>query len=120
MTESIQEGGARKRQKRLFVRPATSDDIPEIREVMHASYPRGTELYTESMLRGQINRFPEGQFVADFDGRVVGYCASFRIDGDKALAPHSWHDITGQGFASRHDDAGDYLYGLEVFALKQD
>ena len=101
--------------RRLFVRTASTDDIAEIREVMRASYPSGTEVYTESMLRGQINRFPDGQFVAEFDGQVVGYCASFRIDADKALGPHTWHDITGQGFGSRHDDEGEYLYGLEVF-----
>lgn len=103
------------RPKRLLVRSAKLEDIPSIREVMKASYPRGVELYTAGMLRGQINRFADGQFVAEYDGKVVGYCSSFRVGGDRALSQHTWHDITGQGYASRHDPQGDYLYGLEVF-----
>ncbi len=31
-----------------------------------------------------------------------------------ALAPHTWHEITGNGFASRHDPDGDWLYGMDV------
>ena len=37
------------------------------------------------MIRGQINNFPEGQFVAVYDGKIVGYCASSRIDEAIAL-----------------------------------
>ena len=54
-------------------------------------------------VRGQINNFPEGQFVAVFEGAIVGYCASSRIDEAVALAPHDWATITGNGFGSRHD-----------------
>lgn len=82
---------------------------------MRESYPKGTQIYTEAMLRGQLNRFPEGQLVAEYDGRVVGYCASFRVAEELALADHDWNGITAQGFAARHDDEGAYLYGLEVF-----
>ena len=101
--------------RRLYIREATLTDIPQIRQVMVDSYPDGTLPYTRSMLRGQINRFARGQFVAVYDDRVVGYSASFRVSGELALGPHNWHDITGQGFASLHDDEGEYLYGLEVF-----
>jgi predicted amidohydrolase/ribosomal protein S18 acetylase RimI-like enzyme len=100
-------------QTRLVIRPATPADIPAIGEVLVAGYPKGTPPYTHGMLRGQINRFPLGQFVAQYGEQLVGYCASFRI-GDAALKPHNWHAITGQGFASRHDDEGEYLYGMEV------
>jgi hypothetical protein len=45
---------------------------------------------------------------------VVGYCASSRIDEAVALAPHDWATITGNGFGSRHDATGDWLYGIEM------
>jgi len=45
---------------------------------------------------------------------VVGYCATFRISGEIALKPHTWVEITGNGYASRHDSEGDWLYGMEV------
>jgi len=66
------------------------------------------------MLRGQINRFPEGQFVAEYNGNIVGYCATFIIEGRLAKKPHSWDEITGGGYASRHDPDGDYIYGMEM------
>ena len=100
---------------RLFVRNATLKDIPAIIKLSRRVY-EGTGMYgyTEGPLTGQINTFPEGQFVAVLGDRVVGYCATFRIDGEIALAAHSWTAITGNGYASRHDPEGDWLYGMEV------
>jgi predicted amidohydrolase/GNAT superfamily N-acetyltransferase len=66
------------------------------------------------MLRGQITQFPGGQFVVVHQERVIGYCATFIIDGKIAFRPHTWMEITGGGYASRHDSEGDYLYGMEA------
>jgi len=71
--------------------------------------------YSPAMLRGQINHFQEGTFVAVYKEEIVGYCATFAISGEIALRPHTWNEITGGGYASRHDPEGDYLYGMEVF-----
>ena len=70
--------------------------------------------YSAAALRGQINHFPAGQFVATVADQVVGYCATFRIGGDVGLKPHNWTEITGNGYASRHDHHGEWLYGMEV------
>lgn len=69
---------------------------------------------TQRMVRSQIVAFPEGQFVAELDGEIVGHCATFIIGEAAAMAPHSWEEITGDGLASRHDETGDWLYGMEV------
>lgn len=99
--------------KRLFIRQAHYADIPALVRLSEKVY--GTEnAFNEDMFRGQINIFPEGQFVAEYGGEVVGHCATFIISGKIALKPHSWKEITGYGFASRHDSNGDYLYGMEV------
>jgi predicted amidohydrolase/GNAT superfamily N-acetyltransferase len=45
---------------------------------------------------------------------VVGYCATFIIEEKYALSPHTWTEITGNGYASRHNPDGDWLYGMEV------
>jgi predicted amidohydrolase/GNAT superfamily N-acetyltransferase len=66
------------------------------------------------MLRSQQTHFPEGQFVVEYEGNIVGYCATFRIDEAVALAPHTWMQITGGGMGSRHKPDGDWLYGMEV------
>ncbi|MDH5570949.1 MAG: GNAT family N-acetyltransferase [Gammaproteobacteria bacterium] len=102
-------------QARLQIRNARLSDVASIRDLVERVYAgSGTPIYSESMLRGQINRFPEGQFVAEFDGHIVGYCATFIIEGRLAKRHHSWDEITGGGFASRHDPEGDYLYGMEM------
>ncbi len=98
---------------RLIIRNATLADVGAIRELSRRVY--GDDLaYTLGHIRGQINNFPEGQFVADYGGQVVGYCATFITEEALALAPHTWTEITGGAFASRHDPDGDVLYGMEV------
>ncbi len=102
-------------EQRLFVRPASLSDIPGIIALSRRVYA-GTGMYgyTKGPLTGQINTFPDGQFVAMLGDTVVGYCATFRMAGEIALAPHDWTSITGNGYASRHDPEGDWLYGMEV------
>jgi predicted amidohydrolase/GNAT superfamily N-acetyltransferase len=36
------------------------------------------------------------------------------IASDVAQKPHTWLEITGAGFAARHDPEGDMLYGMDV------
>ncbi|WP_006787413.1 bifunctional GNAT family N-acetyltransferase/carbon-nitrogen hydrolase family protein [Thiorhodospira sibirica] len=100
---------------RLEVRNATHADVPALMALTARAY-QGTGMhgYTEGNLNGQINHFPEGQFVATVDKRIVGYCATFRITEDLIDRPHSWNEITGNGYASRHDPNGEWLYGMEV------
>lgn len=98
---------------RLIVRQARLSDVPAVAALSRRVYAPAP-WNTQRMVRSQINNFPEGQFVAELEGEIVGYCATFMIAGDIALKPHSWDEITGDGLASRHDPNGDYLYGMEI------
>ncbi len=98
---------------KLVVRRATIKDVKAIAELGRRVYSPNPAL-TSRMIRGQINNFPEGQFVAEYDGQIVGHCATFIISGKIALKPHTWDEITADGYASRHDPEADYLYGMEV------
>jgi predicted N-acetyltransferase YhbS len=104
---------SKKSPARLEVRLAVPADVPAILALISRAYP-GSENYSPGQIFGQINNFPDGQFVAIYEGAVVGYCASSRIDEAIALAPHDWTTITGNGFGSRHDPTGDWLYGIEM------
>jgi predicted amidohydrolase/ribosomal protein S18 acetylase RimI-like enzyme len=103
----------KRRDARLEVRQATPADVPGIVALVDKVYDRISG-YSRGMIRGQINNYPDGQFVALYEGKIVGYCASMRLDERLALAPHSWEEITNDGFASRHDPTGDWLYGFEM------
>lgn len=98
---------------KLITRNATLDDAIAIRKLIEKVYPHFPS-YSIDQLSGQINNYPQGQFVAVYEDIIVGYCATFRISGDLALKAHTWGEITGGGFASRHDPEGEYLYGMEV------
>ncbi len=98
---------------KLEVRVAVPADVQGILALISRTYP-GIDNYSAGQVRGQINNFPDGQFVALLEGAIVGYCASSRIDEAVALAPHDWATITGNGFGSRHDATGDWLYGIEM------
>lgn len=100
-------------QAKLTVRIARTEDVEAITALCRKVYP-AMPPYSETQVRAQILNYPEGQFVAVYEGHIAGYCATFRISGEIALAPHTWKEITGAGFASRHDPKGDFLYGMEV------
>jgi predicted amidohydrolase/GNAT superfamily N-acetyltransferase len=97
----------------LEIRSPTPADVGGILDLISRAYP-GIANYSPGQILGQINNFPDGQFVAVLEGEIVGYCASSRIDEAIALAPHDWATITGNGFGSRHDATGDWLYGIEM------
>jgi len=112
-TRQTRPGNQRGMPAALQVRNAELKDIPEINALVQRVYPTMPP-YTAGMLRGQITRFPDGQFVVEYEGKIVGYAATFRISEGIAMAPHTWSQITGGGYASRHDPNGRWLYGMEV------
>ncbi|MFW6300693.1 MAG: carbon-nitrogen hydrolase, partial [Oceanicaulis sp.] len=102
-----------RRSAKLLVRNAELTDVDAILALQNRAYPDMTP-DLPAMIRGQIAAFPEGQVVVEYEGEIVGWCASFIIDEASAFAPHDWAGITGGGFAARHDPDGDWLYGMEV------
>lgn len=97
---------------KLVIRQSQLDDIPALYALSQKVYE--DDSITAEMLRGQITVFPSGQFLVEYEDKIVGYCSTFIINGDIALKSHTWKSITGGGFASRHDPDGDYLYGMDV------
>ncbi|MCB2045144.1 MAG: GNAT family N-acetyltransferase, partial [Novosphingobium sp.] len=98
---------------RLVVRQARPGDVPAIAALVRRAYD-DLPPYTYGEIRGQLNNFPEGCFIAKLDGKLVGYCASMRVSQALALKPHTWNELTGNGYGSRHDPVGDWLYGYEM------
>jgi predicted amidohydrolase/GNAT superfamily N-acetyltransferase len=98
---------------RLAVRNTREEDIPQVAALGKRVYGPGFG-YSPEMLAGQLAHFPQGQFVAELDDRIIGYCATFRISAALAMKPHTWDEITGSGFASRHDPDGEWLYGMDM------
>ncbi len=98
---------------KLKLRTARPGDVDALLALIDRSYV-DVGGYTAGMMKGQIAAFPEGQFVMEYDGEIVGFASTFIIDEATALAPHTWGEITGGGYGSRHDPDGDWLYGMDV------
>ena len=98
---------------RLEIRQAELKDVRAIADLVRRVYD-DMPAYTHGEIRGQINNYPEGCFVAKLDGKLVGYCATMRLSERVAFSNHSWDEVTGNGFGSRHNAKGDWLYGYEM------
>jgi predicted amidohydrolase/ribosomal protein S18 acetylase RimI-like enzyme len=105
---------SQQQKQKLNIRLATLQDISEIITLSKRVY-KNIPPYTKAHLIGHINSFPEGQFVATYNDTIIGYCASILCSEKRAMSKHSWHEITGGGYASTHDPNGSYLYGIEIF-----
>lgn len=99
---------------KLLVRNTTLEDIPALLRLQREVYPNIPSWRPERVAQ-QIELFPEGQFVAFFDTRLVGCASSLVITWNEWLEPHSWEEITGKGTFDTHDVSGFTLYGAEVF-----
>ena len=100
-------------QARLEVRNAERRDIDAIVALSGRVY--SDELpYARGHISGHLTAFPDGCFVALYEGVVVGYAATVMLSEYRIMRPHRWGEITGGGYASQHNAAGDWLYGIEV------
>lgn len=97
----------------LRVRPTQPADFAAIRELQRAAYP-AIAPWTDAQLAAQVAAFPEGQMVAEMDGRVIGASSSLVVMWDDYAVDHTWKVITGDGTFATHEPAGRTLYGAEV------
>ena len=72
------------------------------------------ELMKEAHFLSHCRLFPEGNFVALNDDRVIGLGSGFLIDFDFDHAQHSFKDIIDGGFYRNHDPDGDWYYGGDI------
>jgi predicted amidohydrolase/ribosomal protein S18 acetylase RimI-like enzyme len=113
MPSSNASSNSTSHKRKIIVRKTHFTDVPRINEIVQLCYP-GVTPYPEDALRAHINHFPEGQVVVEVNGKVVGFCGTMIVSEEKAMRPHTWKEITGSGYASTHDDLGNFLYGIDI------
>ncbi|MBS1766675.1 MAG: GNAT family N-acetyltransferase [Acidobacteria bacterium] len=101
------------------MRIRTLDDLEGIQDLMQRVYPPPTfgpeAVWGQRNLLRHLAYFNAGQFVAEApDGAVIGTATSLRLPMDRALGPHTWLEITGQGSLSTHFPGGEALYGVNI------
>ncbi|MCA9698532.1 MAG: GNAT family N-acetyltransferase [Myxococcales bacterium] len=99
----------------ITVRRWRPEDVPAVIEVQRAAYPDypDDEQYGRRKLGLALSTFPEGQLLAEVEGRIVGYATSLIVQLDDRVH-YTYDEITGQGTFSSHTPAGDTLYGSDI------
>ena len=97
------------------LRLLTPGDYPAFRRVAEEAYPDLEEpTWSEASVRGLLGLFPEGQAVVTVNGEVAGAALALRVDARFAEAAHTYRQVTGDYTFSTHDDAGEWLYGIDI------
>lgn len=102
------------RRPRVTVRNTRPDDLPVLIDLQRRTYPT-IEPWSVDKFAQQLAVFPQGQVVAEFNGRLVGAASALVILWDEWPVEHSWEAITHGGTFTTHDPHGRTLYGAEVF-----
>jgi GNAT superfamily N-acetyltransferase len=96
------------------VRQMVPADLEAVRTLQRQVYPN-FQPYTIEQLQNHLRVFPEGQFVAELEGRIVGAAGTLIILWDDYGPDHDWTEVTGGGSFGTHNPDGFTLYGAEVF-----
>ena len=102
---------------KVIIRNMGKEDIPKIVELQKKSFPAmaAEGVYWKShQLEAHMEVFPEGQFVAEYKGEIVGSCSSLIIQLDSEYQKHTWKEACGDSFFKNHNPDGDSLYGADV------
>jgi len=105
------------RHSHVIIRSMTIDDIPKIVELQKIAFPvmAAEGVYWKpEQLKTHLQIFPQGQFVAEYHGKIVGSCSSLIVKLTSEYAEHTWKDACGDSFFKNHDPRGDSLYGADV------
>lgn len=101
----------------VIIRSITHADIPKIIELQKESFPYMYEegmVWKEKHLENHIRIFPEGQFVAEYNGKIVGSASSLIVNLTPEYREHTWIEVCGTGEFINHNPKGDTLYGADV------
>lgn len=87
-----------------------------LNELVYPAVANEDVVWGERHLVSHQRIFPQGQLVAELDGKIVGAVASLIVDlGPDPLRPHTWPGITDSGYFTNHDPEADTLYGADVY-----
>lgn len=100
-------------EKKMIIRNIEEKDIEEILAMQALCFP-GMVPWEREHLESHLEHFPEGQFCAEFEGKIIGSCSSLIINFDEYDDRHTWDDITDNGYISNHNPDGYNMYGIEV------
>jgi ribosomal protein S18 acetylase RimI-like enzyme len=110
------------RQALIRFRLMTPDDIKGVIDLQRMSFPRMAsrgEIWEEPELKRYMRLFPEGQFCAQINDKIVGSASSLVITMNPEYKTHTWYDICYDSIEKTHDIHGDTLYDVDISVLPE-
>lgn len=101
----------------VLIRQTEKKDIANIVKLQEESFPdlaKTGNIWHLDELQSHSDIFPEGQLVAELDGKIVGSATSLIVQLNPSYADHTWKEITGNGLLSTHCPHGNSLYGADI------
>lgn len=71
-------------------------------------------LWKPNQLEKHLEKFPDGQFVAEDSGLIVGSCSNSRISVHCWNEGCQWEDIVGGHDLSTFDPEGEIMFGMDI------
>jgi ribosomal protein S18 acetylase RimI-like enzyme len=100
----------------IIIRNIQQKDIPQIVALQKESFPdiAAGMISAPFFLENHICLFPEGQFCAELNERIVASACSLIILLKPEYAEHTWRDIVGDQKLTSHNPKGDSLYADDI------
>lgn len=100
----------------VIIQNIRPEHAPALAQLQRDCFPTlgAQELMEERHFLKHCEVFPEGEFVAVVDGRVVGLGSGFFIDFDFDDPGHTFNEIIAGGYYTNHQPNGDYYYGADI------
>ena len=98
----------------VIVRNATAADLDEVMRVEREAWPPEIQAPREKF-ESRLRIFPQGFYIALFQGKVMGVSTSEIIAYDPAHPVEKWETVTDNGWIKKtHDLKGNALYVVSV------
>jgi GNAT superfamily N-acetyltransferase len=100
----------------MIITTLTPTYFDALAELQRLAYPTlgEQELMRREHFAAQFQIFPQGQFVALLEEKVVGQGSGFFTDFDFDHPDHTFQEICDNFYFGTHDPAGDYYYGADI------
>lgn len=96
----------------MTTRPVHASQLEELQKIVFPTLAKESLMRREHYLN-HIRIFPEGQFVAVKNEKVIGMTTSIRYHLD-VNEKHTFIEIFDSGFLNTHQPNGDWLYGMDI------
>lgn len=100
----------------VLIRHTESKDAEALEELQNIVFPTlsDEERLKKEHYLNHLKLFPEGQFVAEQDGKVVGMTSTLILNFDFEHIDHTFLEAIDNGWFGTHVPDGDWLYGADI------